>query len=214
MKKYFFFAAMLFCAGASAQIKYSVYAGAAYSSVAGTGRVVYFEGPPVYSGKAGLTIGGAMSMRLYKKFWYEAGLAYCGKGDSYILPVLPDFGGTTSRRFHYLIVNQDVLFRAVEENKFSLSAGAGVWGGVALAGYYKSERYTIAGPRKTEGAIKFGDSTSSAYCRRMDAGVNALLRVQYGHLQLTGRFSPSLVDYNKYERVRFRTGAVTVGYTF
>jgi hypothetical protein len=210
MKKYIFLSLVLFSATTFAQVRYSVQAGVAHSAVSGTGRVVYFEGPPSYSGSTNFTAGVSLSMPLYKKLQYEAGLWYCGKGDSYVLPVIPDGGGGGQRQLHYVVLSQDAVLQLPAHKNFSLGAGMGLWAGMAAAGHFSQQRGTISGPRYTSGSIKFGSNSFN----RFDAGATVLLRAQYQKIQLTGRFCPSFVNYHAGEKIRFTTVATTIGYVF
>jgi hypothetical protein len=214
MKKHIFLFLVLFSLKAVAQVRYSMYAGVVYNAVSGTGRVVYFEGPPSYAGSTNLTVGTSLSIPLYKKLQYEAGLSYCGKGDSYVLPVFPDYGGTSSRKLHYIVLSQDAIVQLPVTKQFRLGTGLGLWGAVAAAGRFNQQRLTFGGPRNKSGSISFSDDSPEPGFKRIDAGATILLRAQYGQIQLTGRYQPSFADYNAKEKIRFTTVSVTAGYLF
>jgi hypothetical protein len=196
---------------AIAQTKLSLHVGMAHSDANGGARRS-FGNPVCYTGRNGLVAGANLQLACGKKITYEPGIFYMGKTVRYYLAPVADYGYRGHEYLHYLTLNQNMVLQCWRSGHLAVSAGAGLYGAMALGGTYARAYYNDIGTSSYEtGRLSFGNSDDHRY-RRFDLGANMMLRVQYRQWQVTAQLSPSLADYNRFHEARLHSTLLMLGY--
>jgi hypothetical protein len=197
-----------------AQVKWSVNAG-----VTSTNNYLKekLSGGLSHSSHTGFTVGGAAAFKLFSNVSSETGLSLSQKGFRYRSAPIPDYTANVLFKLNYLVLNQNFMVKFTGKNGLSFSTGTGFFAAAAVNGRYIEDNFTIFGYRHGEAALAIGNSNDDNF-KRIDAGLNILVRSQYKNVQLTMQFSPSFTNHvpgnNNSYKEKLRSVAFTLGYEF
>jgi hypothetical protein len=204
------------CTAVSAQVKWSVNAGIVSANNYESDKLA---GGRSYTGRQGFTVGGIAGLRLFKNISSETGLSFYQKGYRYRSAPMPDYTANVLFRLNYITLNQNILVNIKGKNGLSFSTGLGAFVATPFSGRYVSDNITIIGFTHEEGNLKFGNSEWHHF-KRLDAGLNVLVRSQYKNIHLTMQYSPSFVshapgsDNNGGYTEKLRSISFILGYEF
>jgi hypothetical protein len=215
-KKRLFVLLLLAATGtARAQVKWGVQAGMVTTNNYLSQSII---GGPSYSSGTGLTLGATLNTRLFSKIWSETGLFVSQKRYRIRSAPLPDYYSDVRFRLHYATLNQQILVKVMGKNNLSFSTGAGFFVAALVNGRYVSDYSTIIGRTHEEGNVDIGSADADDF-KRIDAGLNVLVRSQYKNIYLTMQYSPSFTNHvpgsstSNYKE-KLRSVAFTLGYEF
>jgi hypothetical protein len=204
------------CTAISAQVKWSVNAGIVSAN---NYESDILAGGRSYNSRQGFTVGGIAGVRLFKNISSETGLSFYQKSYRYRSIPTPDYTANVLFRLNYITLNQNILVNIKGKNGLSFSTGFGAFVATALSGRYIADNLTIIGFTHEEGNLKFGNSEFHNF-KRLDAGLNILVRSQYKNIHLTMQYSPSFIShvpssYNNGDYTeKLRSVSFTLGYEF